>query len=98
MVPVWHLPLQERLERGDIPIWHGYAGAHGPDLHARRLFDERYVCVMRQGHPDARRRGLSLERFCALDHALVSYDGGGFHGVTDEALERLGRRGAWRCP
>ncbi|MGP8979779.1 LysR family transcriptional regulator, partial [Enterobacter hormaechei] len=30
--------------------------------------------------------------FCALDHALVSYDGGGFRGVTDDALEQLGKR------
>nr|WP_235811262.1 LysR substrate-binding domain-containing protein [Pseudomonas syringae group genomosp. 3] len=34
---------------------------------------------------------LSLDRFCALDHVLVSPAGGGFHGVTDDALERLGR-------
>ena len=62
-----------------------------PELHARRLFDERYVCVMRANHPDAQGGALSLDRFCELDHALVSYIGGSFKGVTDEALARLGR-------
>jgi DNA-binding transcriptional LysR family regulator len=55
------------------------------------LFDESYVCVMRADHPDALNGKLSLDRFCALDHALVSPAGGGFHGVTDDALEKLGR-------
>ena len=55
------------------------------------LFDESYVCVLRADHPDALNGRLSLDRFCALDHALVSPAGGGFHGVTDDALEKLGR-------
>jgi DNA-binding transcriptional LysR family regulator len=66
VVPAQHLPLHERLERGDIDLALVTPERTAPDLHARRLFDERYVCVMRQGHPDVRRRGLSLERFCAL--------------------------------
>ena len=44
---------------------------------------------MRAEHPDSRERALSLERFCMLDHALVSPDGAVFRGVTDEALDRL---------
>jgi DNA-binding transcriptional LysR family regulator len=47
--------------------------------------------VMRKDHPDARSRTLTLDRFCALDHALVSYDGNHFRGVTDDALARAGR-------
>lgn len=46
---------------------------------------------MREGHPEAKRRNLSLSRFCALDHALVSFSGGSLTGVTDEALARAGR-------
>lgn len=92
VVPAQHLPLHERLERGDIDLALITPENTAPDLHARRLFDERYVCVMRADHPEARHRSLSLARFCALDHALVSYGGGSFRGVTDEALERLGRQ------
>ena len=32
-----------------------------------------------------------LDTFCALDHVLVSADGGGFAGVVDRALAALGR-------
>lgn len=97
VVPAQHLPVLERLERGDIDLALITPEYTPPDLYARHLFDERYVCVLREGHPDAKRlRGrqraqLPLDRFCALDHALVSYDGGSFSGVTDEALARIGR-------
>ena len=57
-----------------------------PELHAHPLFEEQYVCLLRTGHPDAASGALSLDRFCALDHALVSHSGTQFRGVTDEAL------------
>ena len=34
---------------------------------------------------------MTLDRFCALEHVLVSYEGDGFRGVTDSALEKIGR-------
>jgi DNA-binding transcriptional LysR family regulator len=56
------------------------------------LFDESYVCALRADHPDATARALSIDRFCALDHALVSFTGERFWGVTDDALTSIGRR------
>ncbi|WP_233861788.1 LysR family transcriptional regulator [Paraburkholderia adhaesiva] len=91
ILPVRHERLYEQLQRGDIDFALITPDTTPPDLHARRLFDERYVCVMREGHPDAGKKRLSLDRFCALDHALVSYNGGSLTGVTDEALARVGR-------
>ena len=35
--------------------------------------------------------GLDLDRFCALDHAIMSHDGTRFRGATDRALEAIGR-------
>ncbi|MEM5310556.1 LysR family transcriptional regulator [Paraburkholderia sp. JHI869] len=90
IVPVQHERLQAQLESGDVDMALITPETTPADLHARRLFDERYVCVMRADHPAAARR-LTLERFCALDHALVSYAGGSLSGVTDEALARMGR-------
>ncbi|MEX3951652.1 LysR family transcriptional regulator [Paraburkholderia sp. EG287B] len=90
IVPVQHERLQAQLESGDVDLALITPETTPADLHARRLFDERYVCVMRADHPAAQRR-LTLERFCALDHALVSYEGGSLSGVTDEALARVGR-------
>ena len=59
------------------------------DLLATDLLDERFVCVLRKGHPLADKR-LTLDRFCAASHALVAPRGkpGGY---VDEALARLGR-------
>jgi DNA-binding transcriptional LysR family regulator len=90
IVPVQHERLQAQLESGDVDMALITPQTSPADLHARRLFDERYVCVMRADHPAAARR-LTLERFCALDHALVSYAGGSLSGVTDEALASIGR-------
>jgi DNA-binding transcriptional LysR family regulator len=82
--------VHTQLERGEVDLALLTPDSTPEDLHARRLFEERYVCVLRADHPAARGGRLTLEQFCALDHALVSYDGGSFHGVTDAALEKLG--------
>lgn len=80
-----------RLERGELDLALLTPERTPSDLYARHLFDERYVCALRRDHPDARGSSLPLDRFCALDHALVSYAGGDFTGVTDDALAKLGR-------
>jgi len=89
--PVNHQELQSQLDRGEIDLALVTPEAVTPGLRAIALFDESYVCVMRADHPEALNSTLSLDQFCALEHALVSTSGGGFHGVTDEALEKLGR-------
>jgi DNA-binding transcriptional LysR family regulator len=83
-----------RFEQGDLDLALVAAHAAPPGLHARALFDETYVVAMREGHPDAGPRdetALSLDRFCALDHALVSLAGGSFQGIADQALAAIGR-------
>lgn len=92
LVPLRNGEVQTQLERGQISLALLSPENTPPDLHARVLFHERYVCVLRDGHPAATGRKLTLEQFCALDHALGSYEGGGFHGVTDDALHKLGQR------
>lgn len=91
LVPVDDALVQVQLERGEIDLALMTPDNTPPDLHARRLFDETYVCVLRAGHPAAKGRKLALKPFCAMDHALVSYTGGGFSGVTDDALAKLGK-------
>jgi len=55
----------------------------------QRLYDGEYVCVMRAGHALAS-GPLTLSRFCAARHLLVSFSGRPF-GFIDEALATLGR-------
>lgn len=92
LYPIEDQLVQTQLERGELDLALMTPQTAPADLHARRLFDEHYVCALRKGHPDALKKKLSLDRFCALDHALVSYAGGGFAGVTDAALQRIGRQ------
>jgi len=91
--------IAKRAEQGQIDLaFHTTEGAP-TGLRHRPLFTERYVLVGREGHPCLQRRP-TLAQFCKLDHAIVSPDGGGFRGVTDEALAAAGltRRVALSVP
>ncbi|OOG53441.1 LysR family transcriptional regulator [Polaromonas sp. C04] len=86
-------------ESADLAV--GYFPAVLADLTARaqvgkavafahqRLYEGKYVCVMRRGHPLAS-GPLTLNRFCAARHLLVSFSGLPF-GFVDEALASQGR-------
>lgn len=56
------------------------------------LFKEKYVLVGRIGHP-ALTASPTLEQFSQLEHVVVSPNGGGFSGITDHTLTRLGFHG-----
>ncbi|ACO79730.1 Regulatory protein, LysR-family [Azotobacter vinelandii CA] len=91
--------VARKAEQGDIDLAF-MIGAEAPqDLRRRTLFTERYMLAGRAGHPRLKRRP-TLAQFCRLDHAIVSPDGGGFHGVTDTALAERGlaRRVALSVP
>ncbi len=60
-----------------------------PGLHARHLFDERYVLAGRRDHPQLR-AGISLDVYARLEHVVVSLDGGGFATPVDDALQARG--------
>ena len=98
------LPLTTRdprrlLESGDADIAVGYfpelvtsivaLGQDSP-LRQARLYESRYVCVMRRGHLLAE-RPLTLDEYCAADHLLVSFSGRP-HGYVDQALAALQRQ------
>jgi DNA-binding transcriptional LysR family regulator len=86
-------------ESADLAI--GYFPAAFADLTARaqageavafnyqRLYSGEYVCVMRRDHPLAR-EPLTLDRYCAARHLLVSFSGRPF-GFIDEALAVIRR-------
>lgn len=93
LIPVEESVLQGQLERGEVDLALVTPESAMLNLHARTLFKEHYLCVVREGHPAiAGRDKLTLAQFCKLDHALVSYHGGQFRGVTDDALEKQGKQ------
>ncbi len=61
------------------------------DLPARLLYNEQYVCVVRQGHPLAGTR-VTLDQFCRFPHVAVSTTESGFSGPADQALAQIGRQ------
>jgi DNA-binding transcriptional LysR family regulator len=65
------------------------AGRDSALRHAR-LYDTRYVCVMRRGHPLAS-QPLTLDAYCAAHHLLTSSTGRP-QGYVDHALTALGRQ------
>ncbi|KHJ68072.1 transcriptional regulator [Pantoea rodasii] len=91
VLPVNNEQLTAQFERGDIDFALITPDTAPADLHARSLYDEDYVCLLREGHPLAQTDAFTLDSFCAQDHALVSYVGGSFSGVTDKSLAALGR-------
>ncbi len=91
VLPVNNELLHTQFERGAIDIALVTPDSAPAGLHARPLYDEDYVCLLREDHPLTQPGALTPDSFCAADHALVSYTGGSFHGVTDDALAAAGR-------
>jgi len=61
-----------------------------PSVGYERLYDGRYVCVMRRDHPLAG-GPLTLDAYCAAHHLLVSFSGRPF-GFVDQALAAIKRK------
>lgn len=60
-------------------------------LHQQALYKENMVSVVRRRHPGVGAR-LTLDKFCSLEHILVSVRGSGFSARIDDALAKLGRK------
>ncbi len=69
------------------------------DLRAADLLRERFLSIVRQGHPVARQK-LTLRRFCALQHVVVYPLGGDADSVVSRVLTQRGleRRIVVRVP
>ena len=97
MVPLTTREPRPLLLRGDIDLAIGFfpgvvaqlAGEPNTPIRHERLYSGRYVCVMRKHHALATQE-LTLDAYCAANHLLVSFSGRA-HGLTDEALARVGR-------
>jgi len=83
--------IARQAAQGDIDLALHTVDGSPSNLRRRVLFTERYVLAGRAGHPRLQRRP-TLEQFCALDQVIVSPDGGGFHGATDDALAAHGQQ------
>lgn len=101
VVPLTTRDPRRLLEEGQADLALGHFPAAVAELNSRaqvgeslafvqhRLFAGDYVCVMRHDHPLAQ-GPLTLERYCAARHLLVSFSGRAV-GFMDEALRTLGQ-------
>jgi DNA-binding transcriptional LysR family regulator len=88
------------LREGTVDLAFGVAEQlPGPNLRFEPLYVDRFVTLLRAGHPSAASGAWTAERFAALDHILVTVLGGG-RGVLDDVLDRMGleRRIALQLP
>jgi DNA-binding transcriptional LysR family regulator len=76
----------ESLRDGRIDLDIGLAENLGPEIKVQSLFRNRFVAVVRRGHPILRRAD-SLEQFLQFPHVGVSRRGK-IHGPMDEVLAR----------
>jgi DNA-binding transcriptional LysR family regulator len=82
--------IVDLLARGDIDLCLSGREAAIPDLPARTLCRDRYVCIARKRHPLKGKR-ISIDQLCAFDHLLVVRTSGSFSGIVDDVLAGHGR-------
>jgi DNA-binding transcriptional LysR family regulator len=85
------LPVREArlaMEAGAVDLAIGFL----PDLKAgfyqQRVFEQKYVCMVRQGHPRIG-ESMSMKTFIEARHAVVNAEGTG-HGIVEAMFERAG--------
>jgi DNA-binding transcriptional LysR family regulator len=80
------------LAEDEVDLALGYFPRRPPEILTQPLYEESYLVAAGADHPRLkRRRRLDLSLYCALDHILVSVDGG-LHGMVDASLARLGHK------
>ncbi|PWC18861.1 LysR family transcriptional regulator [Brenneria corticis] len=81
--------IARRMADGEIDLTFHTREGSPSGLHQRELFAERYVLAGRVNHPKLK-KGITVEQFSQLEQVIVSPDGGGFCGVTDNVLAAVG--------
>ncbi len=78
------------LETGEADLMIGFYADVPPGHRQQLLFPDRFVCIVRKGHPKVGKR-LTLATYCALPHILVTSEANE-PGAVDEALAKIGRQ------
>ncbi|WP_323122300.1 LysR family transcriptional regulator [Burkholderia alba] len=77
------------LRDGSADLEIGVLGDMGPEVRVQALFRDRFLGVVRKGHPLERDGPVSAERYVAFGHVVASRRGK-TSGPVDEALAALG--------
>lgn len=79
------------LREGLVDLEIGVQSNMGPEIRLQRLFQDRFVGVVRKGHPLASLPTVGLNDYVSWGHVVASPDGS-LHGFVDEALAELGMK------
>jgi DNA-binding transcriptional LysR family regulator len=79
---------QDALRNGEVDLAIGNLPDLGAGFFMQRLFRDRYVCVVRKGHPVIGER-ITARQFAAASHAIVTPGGWG-HGIIERTLVEHG--------
>lgn len=77
------------LREGRVDLEIGVLGEMGPEIRVQALFRDRFVGVVRQGHPLAQLAGVSVSDYVAWGHVVASRSGRA-EGPVDQALAEQG--------
>ncbi len=80
--------LTTRLREGSIDLAFVVNATLPPDMHTRSFMHDRFVSIVRVGHP-CLQRPMTLKRFAALQHIMVAPRGTA-GGVVDVMLRKQG--------
>nr|WP_240545282.1 LysR family transcriptional regulator [Sinorhizobium fredii] len=76
-----------RLEQGEIDLAVGQIGEAPPGYFRRRLYNDRFACLLRNGHPALEQESI-IDTFSALRHAAIASDTkDGFGRVHDDLVK-----------
>lgn len=82
--------LRDEMEAGRVDVAVGNMPGLTTGFRQRRLFQERYVCLMRKRHVLAGKK-MTLRDFSEVEHVeIVASDTG--HGIVGEVMRRMGIR------
>jgi DNA-binding transcriptional LysR family regulator len=81
------------LRAGLVDLEVGVLGEAGPEERVQSLFQDRFVGVVREGHPRLAAEEITPERYAACGHVVASRRGN-TNGPIDQALASLGLRRA----
>lgn len=80
--------LRDDMESGKVDLAIGLLPQLKAGFFQRRLFQQRYVCLYRRGHPLDKPR-VSLADYRAAEHLVIVSAGTG-HGTVDELIRKAG--------
>jgi len=87
VVSVAQSSLKEDMSNGQIDLAMGLLPQLQAGFFQQSLFKQKYVCLMRQKHPLAQQKSLTVSALFAAEHVRVLATGTG-HGRVDLALDK----------